>query len=81
MMTATGVRREPEPPARHLRRYYAVPRARTATTSPTVGTATPTPSTLGPEKLSEDPDEHDYFDSTQGFGDELDDNHFYAGRR
>ncbi|WVZ74831.1 hypothetical protein U9M48_022957 [Paspalum notatum var. saurae] len=35
----------------------------------------------GPEKLSEDPDEYDYYDSTPGFGDKLDDDLFFDGRR
>ncbi|WVZ96964.1 LOW QUALITY PROTEIN: hypothetical protein U9M48_042539 [Paspalum notatum var. saurae] len=42
------------------------PRARTASSSPTVGTATPTLSPHDLEKLSEDPDKCDYFDSTPG---------------
>ncbi|WVZ90804.1 hypothetical protein U9M48_037066 [Paspalum notatum var. saurae] len=34
-----------------------------------------------PEKLSEDLDEDDYFDTTRGFGDKLDDDLFFDGRR
>ncbi|WVZ48661.1 hypothetical protein U9M48_000081 [Paspalum notatum var. saurae] len=48
------------------------PRARATSSSPTV--APPRP-----EKLSEDPDERDYFDSTPGLGDELRDDHANDG--
>ncbi|WVZ90417.1 hypothetical protein U9M48_036722 [Paspalum notatum var. saurae] len=34
-----------------------------------------------PEKLSEDLDEYDYFDTTPGFGDKLDDDLLFDGRR
>ncbi|WVZ66975.1 hypothetical protein U9M48_016124 [Paspalum notatum var. saurae] len=60
-------------------------RARTTSSSPTVGTATPTPSTTGSEDLSEDPDEYDYLNYVgaleQPALSELDDDLFFDGRR